>query len=321
MYSEDSQLTSQPDRPIFGLPVDTALLFCDKRGVHKQSIERKRTKLLAKVTFLRDILDPDEKIVFVTTGCSPFSALEQLTTGQLWLLMIKRALFVFTNKRILHIPTTTKYEYRGSIAQILYHDCRQLHVKGTTLAAEYQTGKKERFCGIPRADGAIIRQISIEAPDPVAPSDFPERNHICPSCTGILRPGTVACPGCGLEFKSKAKALRYSLLLPGGGYFYVRRWGMGIADALVESYLLIFALLTLGASAGGDPEALPLFFILAVGLAVEKLITVYHATNFLTEFIPCDPNARPARQETPPEQPPAPPTERKQTLEQVLSVR
>ena len=327
MYDENSPQPTQTDRPIFGLPVDTTMLFADKKGTYKKSLERKRTKLLEKVTFLRDFLDPDEKIVFVTTGCSPFSTLEALTIGHLWIQLIKRALFVFTNKRILHIPTTSNFQYRNSVAQILYQDCRSLYYRGGALRVEYLTGKKEKFFSIPRCDGEIIKQISIEAPEPAEPSTWPERNHLCPSCTHVLGAGRGTCPSCGLAFKTQADAVRYSLLFPGGGYFYTRHWGLGILDAIGESYLIAMLLVTLATAAFADPSMVSVFVLVGGVLAVEKFLTVYHAKGFVAEFIPkrlpVQPVARnlPAEQSPAEQSPAAPAPQREQTIEQVLSVR
>ena len=143
MNREETLEAAPPHRPISGLPINTDLLFADSQGNYSPRIEKKRTKLLRKLGFIAPFLDPGETIVFVTTGCSPFSNLEQITIGYALLPAIKRALFVFTDRRIFHVPTTAKYDYRGSIAQILYHDCEKLYVKGSSLRAEYRTGKKE----------------------------------------------------------------------------------------------------------------------------------------------------------------------------------
>ncbi|UCD48941.1 MAG: hypothetical protein JSW27_15560 [Phycisphaerales bacterium] len=323
MYNEEMPQTVQQDRPISGLPVNTDLLFADKNGNYKPSIEKKRTKLLRKLGFLDNFLDEDEQIVFVTTGCSPASFFEQYTIGYLWIMLIKRAFFVFTNKRILHIPTTMKFEYRGSIAQILYQDCQQLFVKGSTLHAQYRTGKKESFFGIPRSDGAIIRRMNIAAPEPAVPSARPERSHLCPNCAQVQDAKPSTCPCCGLAFKTSAEALKYSILFPGGGYFYVKRPGLGALDAVGECYLSVITLIALVGTALGNPEAPAIFVAFGVVLALEKLLTIYHAQKFVDEFIPKASAPFATRREAPPGQPsaPAPQPERKQTLEQVLSLR
>ncbi len=110
MNAREQVETVPTERPIFGLPVDTAVLFADKRGVHKPRIEKNKMKLLAKLGFLSRFLDADEKIIFVTTGCSPFTTVEQMTIGAAWLIAVKRALFVFTNKRLFHVPATNKFQ-------------------------------------------------------------------------------------------------------------------------------------------------------------------------------------------------------------------
>lgn len=324
MHREETPRVVPPERPISGLPVNTDFLFVDKKGNHNPRIEKRRTRLLQKLGFLTPFLEEGETIVFVTTGCSPFSTVEQLTIGHLLILTIKRALFVFTDRRIFHIPTTARHEYRGSIAQIPYRDCRKLFVKGSVLRTEYLTGKTESFFGIPGPDRAIIQRLNITSPEPAEPSDRPERSHLCPGCGKVLTPRTAACSGCGLAFKTEAEAVKYSLLFPGGGYFYVRRWLLGVLDALAESYLLLITLVALVGSVLGNPEAAPVFVMFGLLLAIEKLITIYHTKRFVAEFIPREPVRPAARRAALPESPATPVSaapQRTQTLEQILSVR
>jgi len=327
MHDLGIEAPAPPERPISGLSVDADVLFSDKHGVRRKSIQAKKVRLLQKLTFLRKFLAADERIVFVTTGCSPFSTVEQMTIGHAWVYLIKRALFVFTNKRILHIPTTMSYDYRGSLAQILYQDCRRQYVKGSAFFVEYHSGKKEKFYGIPRADRAMIQRLNIEAGEFGPRSARAERNHICPSCSRALTPEQYTCPSCGLEFKNKPEALKYSLLAPGGGYFYTRHWGLGILDAIGESYLLVLTAAAFLAAVLGDPEALPVVVILGVILGFEKLVTVYHSNHFVAEFIPKNLKAiltaQMAQATLEPEaQPAAPsPEPRKESIERVLSLR
>jgi hypothetical protein len=323
MYAGEEVATAQGECVRFGLPVDTAILFVDKKGVYRPRIEKQRTKLLQKLGFLAKFLEADERILFVTTGCSPFTTLEQMTMGAAWLMAVKRAVFVFTNKRLLHIPATTKYQYRGSIAQVLYSDCKRLQVKGSGLVAEYHSGKKDRFWAIPRGDREIIKRFHIEAGESDQPSARPRRNHLCPGCTQLLPPEAVTCPSCGLEFKSKAKALKYSVLLPGGGYFYTRHVFLGVVDALVESYLFLVTLVGLLATLLGAPRVLSGTVIFGLILVLEKLVTIFHSNAFLDEFIPRNLGALLSGQAAPVE-PPAPvpaPPQTKPCLEDVLSVR
>ena len=313
----------QGPRAIFGLPVEAQILFSNRKGTYKKSVEKRKTRLLAKVACLRRFLDADETILFLTTAGSPFSFLEEITTPHVLFVLMKRALLVFTNKRIFHIPTKTDYGYRGSIAQIRYQDCNRLVVKRGRLVVEYRTDKKEKFLYIPWADRAKLRQMQIPAVAAGTPSPRPQRNPLCPRCTEMLTADTYACTSCGLEFKNKARALLYSVLLPGGGYFYTRRWVMGLLDGLFESYLLLVCLVGLGAWLMGDTRVLPGLVFFGLLLTMEKLMTVFHTHHAIGEFLPKDlqqlavgePAPAPAVAR------PAPPELRRAHLEDVLSVR
>jgi hypothetical protein len=325
MHVEPEAEVTPAQRPIFGLPVDARILFANHKGVYKRSIERRKTKLLQKLGFLVHFLDPDEKIVFVAVGCSPYTLLERLTIRAVGLILMKRSLLVFTNKRLLHIPTSWKFDFRGSLAQILYQDCRQLHIKRGNLVAEYHNGRTEKFTYIPACDRDVIKHFQFAASASDQRSANPQRNHLCPNCTEILPARAAACPACGLEFRTRAKALARSVLLPGGGYFYVNHPFIGIGDALGESYLVILALAMFFVGRHGDAEATAVFPIVLGALVLEKLLTIYHSNSFLDEFIPTDLKAllsgRPVRRPQP-EEPPVPvPPGRQGPLEDILSVR
>jgi hypothetical protein len=326
MQAEERVESATTDQIVCGLPVDARILFSDKKGIYRPRIEKSRTKLLQRLGFLSRFLDADEKILLVTTACSPFTTLEELTIGAAWVVAVKRALLVFTNKRLFHIPATSSFKYRGSIAQILYEDCRRLHVKRSALVAEYHNGRKERFLYIPGGDRGIIKRFGIEPNESDRPSENPQRNHLCPCCTQVLPTGVDECPSCGQEFKKKAEALRYSLLIPGGGYFYTGHPWMGAMDALVESYLLIATLGAFVSGLRGDPRAWPVAIVLAFFSALEKALTVYHSNSFLAEFIPKDRKSLLSEQTAAARavESPLPPREVSQTrpgAEDVLSVR
>ena len=325
MHVEQKVEAKPTERPIFGLPVDTGILFSNHKGVYKPGIEKNKTKLLKKLGFLANFLDADEKIVFVTAGCSPYSTLEQLTVGAVWVAVLKRSLFVFTNKRLFHIPTTWQLDYRGSIAQILYQDCKRLQVSGSGLVAEYHTGKKDRFASIPGPDRKIIKHFQFATGASDRRSENPQRNHLCPSCTQVLPARVVTCPSCGLEFKSRAKSLTRSIILPGGGYFYTGHPFLGACDALGETWLVILNLVSFANGLLGSAEAMAVFPVFLALLVGEKVGTVYHSNSFLKEFIPENLKAvlsgRPV-QRVQPELPPVPaPPQPKHRPEDVLSLR
>jgi hypothetical protein len=218
--------------------------------------------------------------------------------------------------------TTPKYEYRASIAQIFYADCRSLRVDGTSLWIEYQTGKKEEFRCIPKEDGAIIGRVDMGASGFGGVSDCPERSHLCPRCTHVLEPGTIVCPGCGLEFKSRAKAMRYAWLLPGRSYVYLRRWDTAIGYILAELLFFSLTIVTLYVAVTEAPGLMLGVIMYALLFAYGRVCAVYGASHFAAEFIPVDMESLLAGEDLGPgESLPSPGDEQEKTAEQVLSVR
>ncbi len=142
----------------FDIPIDTDIIFSNHKKIYKKRIEKRQKKMLQKISFIKQFLKEDEKIFLVTTGFSPMSVMEQLLTGLL-IFFLKRSLFVFTNKRIFHIPTKYNYSYRHSIAQILYEDCRNIKMKGSSLVIKYKNDKKEKFYYIARKERKKIKYL------------------------------------------------------------------------------------------------------------------------------------------------------------------
>ena len=112
---------------VYGLPVDSAVTFSNHKCIYKPTIEKKQRKLLRKLGFLAPFLLRGEIILHVTYGYLPATFVEQILTGVI-LGPIKRTLLVVTNKRILHMPTTFRRTYRGSISQIMFSDCKKIRI-------------------------------------------------------------------------------------------------------------------------------------------------------------------------------------------------
>ena len=267
------------------LPLDREILFSNHKGTYKKRIEKRQTRLLKNVAFLKNFLKEDERILLITTGCSPASILEQFLTG--WIFVyLKRSLFIFTNKRIFHVPTKRNYSYRHSIAHILYPDCDSIQLKGSKLVVVYKNGKKEKFIYIARNERrkikALLPTLSFEG----YPREIQKRVHLCPRCTKELEEEKYACPYCFLEFKEKDKAKKISLIYPGGGYFYTRHPFLGISDAIVETVLLVLVILSLIDVTKGVKGSVVALFIFGLALVIEKAISVYHSNHFIKEYIP-----------------------------------
>ena len=278
-------MSSSSKQDVFGLPVNSDVMFTNHKNIYKQSIEKRQRKLLQKISFIKPFLHENETILCVTTGCSPASIIEQFLTG--WIIYyLKRSLFIFTNERVFHIPTKHDFSYRNSIAQILYADCQSIAIKGRNLAAEYKSGKNEKFFYL--AENKKIKSLLQEMPLVGQTSPTLERTHLCPRCTNTLIKDQYICPNCSLDFKNKEQTKRISLIYPGGGYFYTGHPLLGVADALTETYLTMLVLFGLIAAISGAAGGIFTFVFIGAILALEKAMTVYHSNHFIKEYIPKD---------------------------------
>ncbi len=271
---------------IFGVPVDREIIFTDFKGRYKGKIEKRQRKLIVKSTFIKFFLHHDESIKCLTTGYSPISALEQLYTG-LAFLFFKRAIFVFTNKRIFHIPTRFNRSTMDSVSQVWYEDCAHLSLKGRTLLVKYKDGSEEQFPYIGRKDRKKLKTLLAAIKlKPKAAGNLNARVHLCPSCTNVLDPKSDLCPTCKLKFKAGFQAKLRSLLLPGGGYFYTRHPVMGTILGIAEIGVITKLILDAIALNQGFHVDLGLMAALIFGLIAEKLISAYHTDQLTRDFIP-----------------------------------
>ncbi len=267
-----------------GLPIDADKMFSDHKGTHKPRIEKKQRALLKKVAFLKEFLEDGETLLAITTAVSPTSFLEQWTTGFIFV-YIKRCLLVVTNRRIFHIPTTAGYKYRRSIAQIRYADIETIQQKGSRLKIKYKSNQKDLFLYVRRSERKKIRALLPHVSMQGAESEAGKRVHLCPRCTSELEFDVYVCSNCKLEFKSRSTALKLSMWLPGGGYFYTGHPILGISDALLEAILIfaiVFALIP--TPEYPEPDYVGAASI-GVFLVIEKLITIYHANHFIREYL------------------------------------
>jgi hypothetical protein len=268
---------------IFGLPVDRDVIFTDHKGNSPKRIEKQQRGLFVKIPFIETFLKPDEKILLITTGYSRVNTIDQILTAWIFI-YLKRSLFIFTNKRIFHIPTTVRYGYRNSIAQILYSENQSVTLKRSTLIVQCAVcGDQDKYIGIRSKERKKIRTIlkKIEYNESYEPGA--ERAHLCPRCTKELMKGECACPKCKLKFKRKSK-LRS--LFPGIGYFYVRQNFLGVVNIIVE-LILIGILISFYMKLSQDTKSATMYLTLFGGLFIfEKIAAMYHSSHFIDEYIP-----------------------------------
>jgi hypothetical protein len=277
---------------IFGLPVDREILFSNQNNVYKKRVEKRQRKLIVKISFLKPFLKKGEQVLLITTGYSPLNSLAQYLTGFVFV-YLKRSLFVFTNYRILHIPTTSNYNYKNSIAQIAYSGCQSIELKGGTLTVQYERAgnkKTEKFTAIAVPERGKIRSLlKKRIPLSGTKGQLAARIHLCPRCTHTLAAEKKKCEKCQLQFKSRLVTTILAVLIPGGGYFYVRQYLLGFLDALLEIValgLIGYFINELRNQMPVEPLQLgliPVFLYLKVG-------AVIHANHFIKEFIPKDKN-------------------------------
>ena len=182
MHTEPKVETTPTDRPIFGLPVDTSILFANHKGVYKPSIEKSKTKLLRKLGFLANFLDADEKIVFVTTGCSPYSTLEQLTMGsplghraQTVLVRVhEQASAPHSHDLEIRLP---RVHCADSVPGLPAAAGQRLRARGGVPQRQEETDSP-----VSRARTAtIIKHFQFATGESDRRSENPQRNHLCPN--------------------------------------------------------------------------------------------------------------------------------------------
>jgi hypothetical protein len=272
--------------------IDAQFMFTNHKNVHKPGIEKRQRKLLEKIPFINSFLDPDEKILRVSTCMSPTGIVEQLTIG-LMVAYINRALVVVTNKGVFHIPTTIGYNYRNSIAKFRYEDCKRLE-GGRKIFAQYGNGKKERFYYIKSENGkklkAFFKSLKIGGN---AAKNTAAKQFLCPRCTKPLSPNVYQCGACRLAFKDMATAKKRSWLIPGGGYFYTGHPFLGFGDFIAEFVLLAMVVVGVSAMISGQPGGIGVVFMFGFFLLFEKLLTIHHAERYIKEYIPVEKTIKP----------------------------
>jgi hypothetical protein len=287
-------MNSNPYAPAPTLRINEEICFTDIKGKTKPRDRKQLSKLLDKATpLLQHTLEPDEEIQYIALAISPYSVLEILTTG--WVItVIRRCLLVVTDRRILHLPTKSDYTPKSSISQIRFPDIEEAKLTGSLakqLTLRYRNGKKESFTGFPGKVAKKLSAVLAGSTGQGTPTALAGRHHICPRCQQPLTTESFTCAGCRLDFKSQKKATQYSLLIPGGGYFYTGHPVMGLLDAVVEIFFILAVLGGLVLLAQGDVEAVSVLIMFGVLLGLEKLLTIYHSRHYVTEFLPAKPKA------------------------------
>jgi hypothetical protein len=292
-------ITTASSAETFGLPINQATAFSDKKGNFKEGIKKKQLTILKEyVQLLKQFLEPDEVVLLAMRGCSPTTTMEHLTTG--WVIhYVKRCTLVVTNRRILHFPAKNDFSPRHSIAQIRYGDVEEIKPSPflSRFTVRFKNGTKEIFQNVKESAKlkSLLPDLRLASHQPTA---IGNRHHLCPKCNAVLDAGVYVCSSCRLEFKSETRARKLSIIYPGGGYFYTDHPFLGAGDAVAETFLIFMVLMGIVNMLSGAPEkAGGLFQLIFFGLILflEKLYSVFHAKHYVKEFIPVENDVRPQK--------------------------
>ena len=227
-----------------GVAIREDTIYTNHKGEESKGIRKRAEKALEKLAEpLRRVLQGDETILFVAHCLAPVNILEQLTMGW-YIRQATSSVVVLTNRRLLHFLVKSNGGWKKVLRGLAWGDVEQACVKGwlhPALELKYRNGKKESYWNLSRDDGrkimmlipAILAAGALESTAAQAPVS------LCPGCLSPLSPRVYQCSRCGLAFKDEATLVRRSLLIPGGGYFYVGHWLLGVADFVGEAVLLV----------------------------------------------------------------------------------
>ena len=279
---------------VFGLAVDRNVLFSNHKEVYKKRIEKRQRKLFVKIVSLKPFLRRNESILLVTTGYSPLNSAAQYLTG-FFFSYLKRSIFVFTNQRIIHLPTTSTYKYKNSIAQIAYAGCQSISMKGGTLVVQYaKFGQIEKYKAIAVWERKKIKALLKKSiPLSGTKDHLAGRIHLCPRCAHRLVEKKYECANCQLKFKSRLMAALLAILFPGGGYFYIRQLFIGVLAAVLELFLLTYSVFLIRDFYDQAPVNMIYLVVIPLLLLYIKISAIIHSNHFIAEFIPTPKNLKP----------------------------
>ena len=272
---------------VFGLPVDKKILFSNHKGIPKKRIEKRQRKLFVKLGPIKPFLKRNEHILLVTTGYAPLSSLGNYLTGFAFS-YLKRSLFVFTNLRIIHVPTTPSYNYKNSLAQIAYAGCQSITLKRGTLVVQYTKQHRiDKFNAIAVQERRKIRALlKKNIPASGTKCHLAGRMHLCPRCGRRLVEKKFECDNCQLDFKGRVTGALLGIVVPGGGYFYVRQRLIGAIAAVLEIFLLIYSVFLIRDFYNQVPVNMVYLVAVPVLYLYVKLAAIIHSNHFIADFIP-----------------------------------
>ena len=254
-------------------PYEYATLF-KAEGFFGRQRAKARFKLLKAIDVkLRHMLEPGEKVFYLTTGTTT-TAGERFFVGWLSYYWNMRAL-VFTARRVLLLQIGVRQRPLELVSQLPYASITSVKSTWNGMCAIKLLNRKTlNFQSVPKADRAFLIEFLADIVQ-LTNAPFEHKRgieHLCPHCFTFVPEYPAACPKCDGLFKSARKAGLLSLLFPGvGGWYLGHRW-TALFEMIVTGvlwYLLVFAPL-LGF---GTPDQVPLGTEYWVTVGVVLLLT------------------------------------------------
>ena len=95
-----------------------------------------------------------------------------------------------------------------------------------------------------------------------------------------------------------------AIFIPGGGYFYTRYYLIGIIDAAIELFLLVFIAFTANDFRNGVLGSLTYLALVGAIFLFVKITSAVHSSHFTQDFIPKEKKIKPMTSELPVNQAP-----------------
>ena len=284
-------------------------LFTNNKGQEKAGPRKRAENALDHLQdVLGKVLEPQEVVFYVARAVAPLSMFEQFTLG--WQAYhMYGILLVFTNRRLLRFGVKPRgwrdWTWRRTLHAARWGDVAEATCKGIlskVLRLKYRNGRKEAYMRVRGADAKKIRAL-LAALIPAAAaegSEVQEMSSLCPQCLVRLTPRVYQCQQCRLDFKTEKELLWRTILIPGGGYFYVGWRGFAFFFGFLELFLIyqigLWLCVALGLVPAPEPgpgetradAAAALFVVVALlfGFALETAIVYRHMRRFVREFTP-----------------------------------
>lgn len=250
----------------------------DNSSWGKKRLSKSKLKLLKNLEPTLDkILEPDEKVFFVTYGTLN-KIMEQVIGGWIMLYLNKKA-FLFTNKRIILVGLKGRLKPGDLRSHIDVCSIQKIkkHLLGS-VSIVFNSGKKMNFVYIPRPDKKFLSQISTQllGEIPVEQRTNTEEVFLCPHCGKKTQADLSNCSMCKGEFKSAQKAALLSLLFPGLGDFYLGHRGIAMLEMLGAMLVWLGVIFSAAESPGDIAGFAIVFAIMFVFMhGVDAVFTYY----------------------------------------------